>query len=279
MGEARVKKANAISRTQRLIAENPFCYLCGGTTPAVSEDHVPPRACFPDGWEPDDMQFAACSDCNGGTSKTDQIFGVYSMMTDFNSETRSEEQLEKFRRMLRAISARYPGSIPDFLNAKPVNKIGNLYSPDPVAYEVKNSAAFQTAAVAVGIKLLHALYYRRVGRALTHERWFTVIGYQLQDPATVIWTDYFKETLPEQEIATKVNHKDYGLRFAYKQIFIEQEDFFVFAAQFGLGLVIWGMVLESGRTRPGAGEPMGDLPWMRGGCGNPSKLDLAGYRS
>jgi hypothetical protein len=37
--------------------------------------------------------------------------------------------------------------------------------------------------------------------------------------------------------------KNYGERFGYKSGWKEMEDFFMYIAQFGRGLIVWGIVL------------------------------------
>jgi hypothetical protein len=48
---------------------NPLCYLCA-TSPATSDDHVPPEGFFPKG-QPKGYRLPACEPCNRGYSKDD----------------------------------------------------------------------------------------------------------------------------------------------------------------------------------------------------------------
>jgi hypothetical protein len=57
MGNARLRR----ERRQEILVENPNCYYCGGLNESQTIDHVPPKACFPDGYHPDGFEFAACS--------------------------------------------------------------------------------------------------------------------------------------------------------------------------------------------------------------------------
>ena len=70
MGQAKQKK----SRYQQLLEDHPLCCLCGGATKSSTVDHIPPQACFPKGYFPEDFEFPACEACNGSSKKEDQIF-------------------------------------------------------------------------------------------------------------------------------------------------------------------------------------------------------------
>jgi hypothetical protein len=60
------------STTQFLLA-NPWCIFCGGTTPATSREHCPPRSLFEDRAWPEGFEFPACDACNGGSSDDDLL--------------------------------------------------------------------------------------------------------------------------------------------------------------------------------------------------------------
>jgi hypothetical protein len=66
--------------------------------------------------------------------------------------------------------------------------------------------------------------------------------YQLQRAETEDLTAFFKRLLPDLRIGNRSNIKKYGNRFAYMSGCKPKEDLFVFATQFGYGLVCWGMV-------------------------------------
>lgn len=53
MSQSRQKQ----TRIQRFLVQNPLCYFCGGANASKTVDHVPPRACFPDGYAPEGFQY------------------------------------------------------------------------------------------------------------------------------------------------------------------------------------------------------------------------------
>lgn len=250
-----------------LLSQNPFCYLCGGESQATTVDHVPPRACFPDGYEPDGLQFGACAKCNAGSSKHDQIFGLLSMFTDFDAGNRTPQQAEKFERLLRQVQRRYPEALSGIPGARPIYTIGHVAVPSPAAFTSRMTPDFESAIKTISIKLTHALYYRHANKLLTRNKYFANICYQLQDPQWEHTTAYLSQLLPELCIGGRPNRKDFGNRFAYKWGYKNVEDLFVYAAQFGRGLLIWGLVLQDGSDLKQLPGVLGEMEWQSGGCG------------
>ena len=65
------------SRVQRFLAENPVCIFCGGIKPATTEDHVPAKTLFWGKKWPEGYKFAACNNCNNGSSDDDDLIGCF----------------------------------------------------------------------------------------------------------------------------------------------------------------------------------------------------------
>ena len=42
------KAQSKLGKKKLFFAKHPYCCFCGGTKPATTLDHVPPKACFPD---------------------------------------------------------------------------------------------------------------------------------------------------------------------------------------------------------------------------------------
>jgi hypothetical protein len=158
--ESMRKKRHKMSKTRRFLKEHPYCCFCGGSAPASTSDHVPPKACFPDGFWPEEFEFPACEKCNHGTAKNDQIFGFYAMLLDSNDATRSNAYTAKLNKLRDGIANNYPEALPNALDALPVYKVGSLVTPSPVAIATSTPAGFRDAAISIGQKLTHALYYR-----------------------------------------------------------------------------------------------------------------------
>ena len=252
------------SRKTRFLKEHPYCCFCGGTRAATTLDHVPPKACFPRDLWPEESEFP-CNLCNNGTSKHDTIFGYYSMRLDFNEDNRTPADIERQRKLRHEIAKRYPDALPD--SEEPIFRVGHIITPSPVAVSVDTKPAVREAMRATGDKLAHALFYREMKRILNADHKFFASMYQLQRAGTEDLTTFFKRLLPDRRISNRSNIKKYGNRFAYMSGCKPNEDFFVFAAQFGYGLVCWGMVLGNGMQVDNSNDALKKMNWRTGGCG------------
>jgi hypothetical protein len=263
MSDAKARK----KLQQKFLIEHPRCYFCGGINPAVTIDHVPPQACFPDGYAPQSFESPACKGCNQGSKKQDQIFGLYSLLVDFDeSKMRQEEHIKKILKLKQGIVNNYPEALPETRKAHPVTRIGSVITPDPVAFALPVSSAVQDAIMMMGKKLTHALYYREVGKILSQEHRFYASSYQPQRGGTEKLNSFLTSTLPKETIGQRTNIKKYGDRFKYISGHKTEDDFFVFAAQFGHGVIVWGIVCGPGIEKPSDG-PLSSAHWLSGACG------------
>jgi len=255
------------SRKARFLKEHPLCCFCGGTRTATTLDHVPPKACFPRGFCPEEFEFPSCSLCNNGTSKHDTIFGLYSMLLDFNEDNRTHADRERLEKLRDEIARRYPDALPDPASREPIYRAGHIITPSPVAISVSTKPAVNEAMKTIGEKLAHALYYREMKRIITSDHRFFASTYQLQRAGTEDLTAFFKRLLPDLRIGRRSNIKKYGNRFAYMSGCKPKEDLFLFAAQFGYGLVCWGMVLGPGMELSESNDALHKMSWRSGGGG------------
>ncbi len=256
-----------LSRQARFLKLHPLCCFCGGTRAATTVDHVPPKACFPVGHWPEEFEFPACAACNNGTSKYDTIFGYFSILSDFNEENRTPGDRRRLASLENLIALRYPDALPDPVTAQPIFRSGVLYTPSPVAYSVSATAAVKEAVAVINQKLAHALYYQRTGRILTDKHRFACAAFQLQQSGTEGLTAFFKRLLPDLKIGKRENVKRYGNRFGYLSGHKAEADLFLYAAQFGYGLILWGMSMGPTMTIEPNHEGLRKLTWRAGGNG------------
>lgn len=186
------------------------------------------------------------------------------MLLDFNEANRSKAYTAKLNRLREGIANNYPEALPDASSARPIHMLGSIVTPRPIAIEMSTPLAFRDSAARIGRKLTHALYYRERGRALSNQHQFTTGCYQIQSSATRTLTEFFANLLPDPTIGSRSNIKSYGEWFAYKSGVKEKEDFFVYAAQFGKGLIVWGIVLGPGMVVSAVGEPLRNMLWRNG---------------
>jgi hypothetical protein len=267
MGEARLKSKRREERRKELLAKHPSCYFCGGLNPSESIDHVPPESCFPSGYHPEDFEFAACDACNQGGRKHDQIFGLYSGLLDFDEQKfGNEPDQARLNKLVKGVRRNHPDAMPNADTAKDIYRTGNIFTSRPVTYSVEATPAMQDAIEFMEEKLTHALYLREVGKMMTPDHRFVAGFYQPQLDGTGELTNYFTNLLPNVEVGERSNIKDYGERFRYISGYKDAEDFFVYAAQFGRGCIIWGIVCGPGMPTPNVG-PGGSMTPKAGGCG------------
>jgi hypothetical protein len=261
-----------LNRKQLFFAEHPYCCFCGGGIKSTTVDHVPPKACFPVGHWPETFEFPACESCNHGTTMHDQIFGFYSMLLDFDRENISEAEIAKLR---SGIENNYPGALPD-TSAPLLHHMGvEVNKPRALLYTMtgglgdkwQRRSALDEAATVVGRKLTCALYYRESKKALTTGHSIMTGCHQIQNSNTAALTEYFAQLLPDETIGLRSNIREYGKRFVYKWGIKEKEESFVYAAQFGMGLLVWGIA-----TGPDVvlGEPLRSMAWRVRGFGDGS---------
>jgi hypothetical protein len=113
-------------------------------------------------------------------------------------------------------------------------------------------------------KLTHALYYREVGKPLTKSHAYLSEHYQIQGSDHTL-TTFLGALLPDETIGTRTNIKNYGERFGYKSGYKDKEDFLIYGAQFGKGLIVWGMVLGPGMSVSNLADYLRSKPWRWAG--------------
>jgi hypothetical protein len=191
------------------------------------------------------------------------------MALDFDgSKMRQPEHLNKAEELRQGVINNYPEALSDSTMAYPVYRTGSLTPLQPDAMSVPTTTLVKDAIHVMGQKLIHALYLREVGKILTPAHQFVSFAYQPQKEGTQKLTELLTSQLPNSVIGKRPNIKEgkYGDRFGYKSIYKDGEDFFLYIAQFGHGIVFWGIVCGPGMGRPRVG-PLGSAQWLSGGCG------------
>lgn len=105
------------SRLKKFLTEHPFCCLCGGTVPADSIEHAPPKIMFTKSHRPKGLEVPACSRCNNGSADQDQAVAFFCLMqaaalfTDDDGSTTEFAALEK---IVKAVKNNYPDLLTAF---------------------------------------------------------------------------------------------------------------------------------------------------------------------
>ena len=93
-------------RHAAFLAANPTCCFCGGTQPATTEDHFPPRAMFRDRTWPEGYVFPACESCNGATAKDELLVAMLGRVLPDSDEPKHRVQLEN---LMKSVNNNFPG--------------------------------------------------------------------------------------------------------------------------------------------------------------------------
>jgi hypothetical protein len=253
-----------LGKKKRFLIDHPYCCFCGGTEVSTTIDHIPPKACFPDGYWPEEFEFPACAACNQGSKRDDQLAGFYTQLLDFNESNRTAQDAAKMTKLRDAIARNYPDALPDAATSVPIHRVGSIITPNPIAISVQRPAAFAQTMETLQRKLTHALYYRETAKSLTKSHSYLSEHYQIQGSDHTM-TKFLGELLPDQTIGGRKNIKNYGERFGYKSGYKDKDDLFMYAAQFGKGLIVWGMVLGPGTSVSDQANHLKSKPWRKAG--------------
>ena len=169
-------------------------------------------------------------------------------------------------KLWQGIANNYAQALPDKSRAYPVNRVGSIIMPKTVAISLPTPPFLKNAIEVMGGKLTHALYFGETGKILTRQHQFCRIAYQPQRGGTQDLTSYLTSLLPNPTVGTRTNIREYGDRFRYNSGYKEQEDVFFYAAQFGHGIILVGIVCRPDIERP-SGGPSSPAPWLSGACG------------
>lgn len=117
MGQAR---ANELKTRDIAFSKSQFCIFCGGSVPATTVDHYPPRSVFHDKWWPEGYVFPACETCNSGSREADNWVGFLSRMDP--TLTWPDGDIEKNIKRLVSLDRSNPGLIKELFGSSSLVK-------------------------------------------------------------------------------------------------------------------------------------------------------------
>lgn len=238
----------AKNKRQRFIAANPFCCFCGGTEPATTIDHVPPRTCFPDRLAPEGFEFPACEWCQSASRLDELALGFFVRLVDPDDSAYRQDQSAN---ALKGLRNNLPGLMPkfnltnsekrqgfrDYDIARPV---GVLMSDVPMV-GVPDEA--HEAILRYARKLAAALFYREIGKPGPLDYFVWATWSQGANVAHMKAWRGFVEMTPLINRAGRTN-LDFGNRFGYRCNKKANPDLFAAIAQFGEGLALAMVVVN-----------------------------------
>jgi hypothetical protein len=148
MGEAFQRRKSK----QALLRDNPLCTFCGGTEPATTIEHCPPRMMFRGKQRPHDLVFSSCERCNSGTKRSDLVASllgrVYPDGTDLDTAD--------LRKVLQAVANNVPGLLQEMMLSDAERAAAKM----PVGWALRASGPILTSHILTfGAKLGLALHF------------------------------------------------------------------------------------------------------------------------
>jgi hypothetical protein len=173
MGEAKRRKLQTFAqlKTQK-------CVFCGGTKPAETIDHIPPKVFFINKIRPNSHEVPACERCNSASSGSDQIAALASLtMASVQSEAIPKPY---FQKIFQGVRNNQPDAITYLagLESHPLYQ-SKLLHMRPYAYEVRVDERIWTKYLNIwAAKQALALYYLATGQSITENgvvyvNWYT----------------------------------------------------------------------------------------------------------
>lgn len=254
-------------RKQRFFTQHPFCYFCGGDTPAVQVDHVPPRAMFLQRNWPLAHEFPACASCNNGSSVQDRLFA-------FIASGPLKDPIDPVRRaewvaLGREIKKDHPGLL-DSMRLSSAQKKRVAWSLGIAPPEGETYAAMGllrltpevTAAVeAILRKIAKALHYLQTGLIVPWTACIEVYSYTNAELLDGRFPNEVLLDLPTVQMTFR-NGRDLSDQFVYRFGVSEDKRHGLYICKFGdallVGLLVSFDASELGRDDSREGDPPPD---------------------
>jgi hypothetical protein len=236
-------------RRKIFFSANPFCIFCGGSEPATTIEHCPPKAMFDQKRWPEGYEFAACAACNSGSSDQDLLI---SWMARNNYQDLSSEGNSQTLGLFKMAHRQNPGMIqkllPSAVEARRTNREFGIIPPPGKTHGetgVVNITPEMRAAVRVfGKKLAKCLYFMHRKEIFPIDGvlmmgWFTNTEFVRKDGVVLFrFFDSIAGNIPVIERAGR----SLSDRFSYKFSDSAESSLFMIQAMFGnsFGLIIFG---------------------------------------
>ena len=160
------------------------CIFCGGTEPATTKEHCPPRALFQFKAWPEGFEFPACDSCNGGTSDDDALVALLGRLDPFKSQGDKDGRMSG---LLRNAKNQHPGLLSQMLSmtaieARKAARALGIKPPSGMTYQqtgiVKVTEHMDKAVRTLAGKLSKSIFFLETGNVFPAEgsilfHWFT----------------------------------------------------------------------------------------------------------
>lgn len=238
-------------RKKQFFSKNPFCIFCGGQKPATTIEHCPPRGMFNDRIAPKDYEFAACAECNNGSSDQDLIIA---WMARIDYKDLSTEGDQRTTGLFKGVHNQNPKLVrkllPSAVEAKRTNRmlgitpaLGKTHSETCV---INVTPEMTNAVHTFAKKLAKCVYFKHSEKIFPANGclllyWFTNVEFVKK--SGFIPFDVFKDIAGEVPVIER-NGQSLNDKFSYKFSGSIDSKLFAIQSMFGnsFGLVIFGCV-------------------------------------
>lgn len=155
---------------QAFLQDNPACIFCGGTIPATTKEHCPPKSLFQKKQWPEGFEFPACGPCNNGTSDDDLLIAFVGRIDPIANRGDLDGHSNG---LMRSVHRQHPGLLREMFGASAIEARRRARSlgirPDPgMTYQQSGIAhvpdRIDEAVKTLARKLSKAVYYKETGK-------------------------------------------------------------------------------------------------------------------
>lgn len=240
--------------TTTFLLVHPFCAFCGGSIPAQTIEHCPPKSMFEHRWWPEGYEFPSCVKCNAGSSDDDLLVSFLARMNPIDDVGDRDGRVSGLMKMIdKQLPGFFASMMPTNREARRINRqAGVIPAPGQTHQDVGACLVPPRLSLAVqkfSVKLSKAIYYKATGRIFPVSgqvamNWFTNFELLVHGCFPV-----FRELqeaygiVPEHVRAKRPLNEQFSVKWSMS----DDSRFFMIQAIFGksFGLVTFGCV-ESG---------------------------------
>lgn len=249
LGEAKARRR----AYDELLTKSPFCVFCGGTTHAVTVDHIIPAKVMFDGKQrPKGLEFSACEICNNGAKHADL---VAAWVGRFYPDPKTDEQRGEIPKLLKAISNNIPGLLEEMKMGRGAEKLAKRKLPVEMDGGLLHvGPLLQKHMQVFSLKLGLALHHEVSGNILLETGGIAARWFSNYEKFTGNFPDQHAHFLGPTKtlVAGKKHVSD---QFQYTWEIAESKEFGIYFASFRMSFAVFAAVaIDPKVIAPPAGE-------------------------
>jgi len=219
---------------------HPHCIFCGGTQPATTKEHCPPKALFQLKQWPEGFEFPACNSCNNGTSDDDILIAWLGRIAPYEDQGDNDG---KMNGLTFNLCKQHPDFLPQIfmspIEARRSARELGLRPPLGTTYQelgiINVPERMHDAVKAFARKLTKAIYWREKNRIFPSDgqiifNWFT--NATVLKSGSIPTFEAFESFMGTSKKVVRAG-KDLSGQFSYKYAVHSDGDLAVLQARIG----------------------------------------------